>query len=142
MSTISDFPARGKVIRLEDSAIIFIPAKTNYELKLITAGRYDGPIDTSVEAIISASARKLWTVPSGGNFIAPIFGPPRIAQGRIKFLDQTMMVVHAGVNLIIKLPSIESGFDLNTGAVSVGALVNATLLPGTSFQLATAVVAG
>ena len=112
MPSSTDFPARGKVIRVEDSAVIFLPANSNYELKLATAGRYDGPVDTMIEAFIQANARKLWTVPSGGNFIAPIFGPPRIVQGRIKYLDQTTMVVQAGAPVRITLPSAESAFDL------------------------------
>ncbi len=141
MPSSTDFPARGKVIRVEDAAVIFLPSNTNYELKLVTAGRYDGPIDTVLEAFIQATGRKLWTVPSGGNFVAPIFGPPRIVQGRIKYLDQTTMVVQAGVPVRIMLPSAESSFDLNTGALAVGTLVNATVLPGTMFQLATAMAA-
>ena len=140
MPSSTDFPTRGKVIRVEDSAVIFAPAATNYEIKLITAGRYDGPIETMIEAFIQATARKLWTVPGGGNFVAPIFGPPRIVQGRIKYLDQTTMVVHAGLPVRITLPSAESAFDLNTGPLAVGALVNATLLPGTMLQLATVAV--
>jgi hypothetical protein len=138
MPSSNDFPARGKVIRVEESAVIFIPANTNYELKLVTSGRYDGPVDTAIEALIQVTARKLWTVPSGGNFIAPIFGPPRIIQGRIKYLDQTTMVVQAGVPVKVTLPLAESAFDLNTGALTVGSLVNATVLPGAKFELATA----
>jgi hypothetical protein len=141
MPSSTDFPARGKVIRVEDSGVIFVPSNSNYELKLVTAGRYDGPVDTIIDATIQATARKLWTVPSGGNFIAPIFGPPRIVQGRIKYLDQTTMVVQAGAPVRITLPSAESAYDLNTGALAVGSLVNATVLPGAMFQLAMAAVA-
>ncbi len=140
MPSSTDFPARGKVIRVDDSAVVFVPSNSNYELKLVTAGKYDGPVGVVIEAIIQATARKLWTIGSGGNFVAPIFGPPRIVQGRIKYLDQTTMVVQAGVPVGIKLPSAESAFDLSNGPLSVGSLVNATVLPGTAFQLAMATV--
>jgi hypothetical protein len=72
--------------------------------------------------------------------VTPIFGPTRIVQGRIKFLDQTSMVVQAGLPVIVKLPAVDSAYDLNTGALSLGTLVNATIMPGVSFTLATAVV--
>jgi hypothetical protein len=121
--------------------VIFSPVNTNYEIKLATPSRYDGPVGVLVEGLVKASARKLWTVPSGGNFVTPIFGPTRIVQGRIKFLDQTSMVVQAGLAVIISLPAADSAYDLSSGALAVGVLVNATILPGASFQLATAVVA-
>ncbi len=35
-------------------------------------GKYDGPTNTPVEAVVRVAARKVWTVPSGGNFVAPI----------------------------------------------------------------------
>jgi hypothetical protein len=140
MLSTTDFPARGKVILVEDSFVVFAPANTNYEIKLATARRFNGPVNAMIEASITASTRKLWTVSSGGNFIAPIFGPPRIIQGRIKFLDQTSMVVHGGVNVTVKLPPLDSAYDLSAGALSLGTLVNAALLPGAELELAAATV--
>ena len=140
MPSNTDFPALGKIVRVEDLFVVFRPADTNYEIKLATASKYDGPVDTLIEGLISASARKLWTIPSGGNFVAPIFGPPRIVQGRIKFLDQTSMVVQAGVPIVVKLPAADSAYDLASGALSIGTLVNATIMPGASFELVTAAV--
>jgi hypothetical protein len=140
MPSSTDFPARGKVIRVADDHVIFSPANTNYEIKLATVSKYTGPVNTVIEALVQATCRKLWTVPSGGNFVTPIFGPTRIVQGRIKFLDQTSMVVQAGLPVIVKLPALDSAYDLNTGALSVGTLVNATIMPGASFTLATSTV--
>jgi hypothetical protein len=140
MPSNTDFPATGKIIRVEDAFVVFSPSNTNYEIKLATPAKYDGPVNTLIEGLIQGSARKLWTVPSGGNFVSPIFGPPRIVQGRIKFLDQTFMVVQAGVPIVVKLPAIDSAYDLNTGALSIGTLVNATIMPGASFELVTAAV--
>jgi hypothetical protein len=141
MPSSTDFPARGKVIRVEDGLVVFAPANTNYQIKLVTAGPYTGPVNTLIEGSVQGTCRKLWTVPSGGNFVTPIFGPTRIVQGRIKFLDQTSMVVQAGFPIILRLPSSDSAYDLNTGALSVGTLVNATIMPGASFLLATPSVA-
>jgi hypothetical protein len=55
-------------------------------------------------------------------------------QGRIKFLDNQMMVVQAGVPVVVKLPTDDSAYDLNNGPLTVGCLVNATLMPGVAFQ--------
>lgn len=139
MASSTDFPARGTVVRTEAGAVIFNPANTSYEVKLTTAtdastGRAD--------ALVRATGRKLLTVTSGGNFVSPIFGPPRIIQGRVKYLDQTTMVVHCGMPVIVTLPTADAAIDLAGGGLAVGVMVNLTLLPGASFEpIATAAVA-
>src|SRR5258708_1784641 len=101
-----DFPARGKIIALQENAVVFAPAETNYELRLDGVGDLSGArIGVVIEGIIRAPARKIWTVPSGGNFVEPIFGPPRRIQGRIRYLDEQSMVLHSGAPIIIALPS-------------------------------------
>lgn len=141
MSSSSDFPARGKVIRVDDGAVIFAPSNTNYELKLVTLSKYDGPVNTVVDVHLRATARKVWTFSTGGNFVTPIHGPPRILQGRVKYLDERIMVVQAGTPFLVELPTVDTSVDLNAGALAVGALVNATLLPGTRLELAGVVAA-
>src|SRR5919107_1705119 len=78
--------SRGKITQVRDPAVVFAPSGTNYELHLAAPG-YDGPVGMLTEGVIRVTARKVWTVPSGGNFVAPIFGPPRTIQGRVKALD-------------------------------------------------------
>jgi hypothetical protein len=129
MPTVSstDFPARMELLHFEAGAAVVKPAGTNYQVKLaVPAGRAYG--------LVRATARKLWTVTSGGNFVAPIFGPPRIVQGRVRYLDATSMVVGCGFPVIVTLPASDSAFDLAGGALAVGALVNVTLLPGATFE--------
>ena len=87
------------------------------------------------------AARKIYTVPSGGNFISPIFGPPRIIQGRVRYLDETEMVVQAGVPVIVELPKDENAYDLVRGDLTVSSLVNVVVLPGARFELAVAAAA-
>jgi hypothetical protein len=135
MPNPSDFPAVGRVLSVDADSLIFLPQNSNYELKLATAGKYDGPINRRIECLIRVTARKVYTVPSGGNFIAPIFGPPRIVQGRIKFLDETLMVVQAGAPIVVELPAAESGYDLVNGGLAVGTLTNVVALPGARFEL-------
>jgi hypothetical protein len=138
MASIWDFPAKGKVIEIKGSLIVFQPANTTYHLYL-AGGPYNGPLKTPVEILIRAYARKLWTVPSGGNFVAPIMGTPRTIQGRVRFVDGQTIIVQAGVPVAIALPANDSGVDLNCGALGVGSLVNVMVMPGVSFELAGAV---
>lgn len=135
MASVSDFMAVGRVIDVEENAVVFQPVNTTYEWKLVTASRYDGPTDARIECRLTAKARKLYTVPSGGNFVQPIFGPPRILQGRIKHLEEGLMVVHGGAPFIVELPKDEDAYDMGSGFLAVGGLVNVVALPGARFEL-------
>jgi hypothetical protein len=138
MPSISDFPARGKITEVRDDLIVFHPVDTTYQLHLQRAERgasMPAVGDRPVELIIRARARKVWTVPSGGLFIAPIFGPPRTVQGRVRYLDERWMVLSAGPHVVIELPVSDAAYDLARGPVEVGALVNVAALPGATFEL-------
>ena len=128
--------ALGKVLSAGDGAVVFNPAGTNYELKLVAPG-YAGPVHgPPVRGILRVTARKVWTVPSGGNFIAPIFGPPRTIQGRVRSIDGNRMVVHAGCQIWVDLPDNDIVYDLACGPIRVGGIVNVSALPGATFELA------
>lgn len=133
-STSIAFPARGKVVELKSDVIKFSPAGTNYELHLAAPG-YAGPLKSPVEGVIRVNARKAYTVPSGGNFISPIYGPPRTIQGRVRSIDGNVIVVHAGTSITVQLPAESSAVELANGAISVGAMVNVVALPGATFEL-------
>ena len=139
MPSINDFPARGSVKPLTADTLIFLPTGTNYELHLKTTGTEAPAQSRPVEAIIRVTARKVWTVPSGGNFIQPIFGPPRIIQGRVKWLDDRTLVVHAGTDFVVDMPASAQAIDLANGTVQVGAMVNVTALPGATIEIRTPV---
>ena len=125
--------AKGKVTGTKDGGVVFAPSGTNYELHL-AAPKYAGPVGSLTRGVIRAVARKVWTVPSGGNFIAPIFGPPRTIQGRVRALDERSMVVQAGAPIVVDLPDEPNVFDLANGPITVGALVNVTAMPGARFE--------
>lgn len=136
MASVSDFPARGKVIENKGTTVVFAPAGTTYQLHLIAAGgSYDGPVNVPVHAVLRATARKLWTVPSGGNFVEPIYGRPRVIQGRVRYLDERTMVVLAGAAVAITLPAEDDAFDLSNGPITAGSLVNVVVHPGTTIEL-------
>ena len=135
MSIPSEFVTTGKVLAVKDGLVVFRPRQTNYELHLRTEGQYGGPVDRPVEVRIRAVARKVWTVPSGGNFVTPIIGTPRIVQGRVRHADDRQLVLVAGASFLIELPALDSAIDLPNGAITVGCMVNVTLLPGASLEL-------
>ena len=127
-------PSKGKVIAVRDGIVIFSPTGTNYEMHLACPA-YVGPVDVPVRGIIRVQPRKIWTVPAGGLFVSPIFGTPRIIQGRIRALDEKTMTLHAGGEFVVDLPADDRVYDLANGALTVGAMVNVTALPGVSFEL-------
>src|SRR5215211_5439159 len=120
--------AAGKVTAAGEGKLVFAPAGTNYELHLLCP-RYAGPVNKPVRGTIRVTARKLWTVPSGGNWVQPIFGPPRIIQGRVRALAATHLVVQAGMPIRVDLPDDDIVYDLANGSISVGVMVNVTALP-------------
>ena len=129
-----DLTAAGKVTSSSDGVVVFVPANTSYELRLAAPG-YAGPVGKPVKGVIRARARKVWTVPSGGNFISPIFGPPRTIQGRVRALESNVLVVQAGPLVHVDLPADDIVYDLADGPIAVGRLVNVTALPGATFHL-------
>ena len=133
-AAVAEFPARGKVVRAGADTLVFNPVGTNYEIKLACPTAWAGPVGQVVPVVVRASARKLWTIGSGGNFVAPIFGPPRIVQGRVRHLDQTTIVVQCGLTVYVTLPTGEAAIDLGSGPLAVGALVNVALLPGATAE--------
>jgi hypothetical protein len=129
----SAMAARGRITAAKDGVVHFAPGGTNYELHLAAPG-YAGAVGSLAEGYIRLTARKVWTVPSGGNFIAPIFGTPRTIQGRVRAVDEQSIVVHAGVPIVVELPASESGYDLANGGIRAGAMVNIVAMPGARFE--------
>src|SRR5688572_13360748 len=105
MASESDFPTRGKIVVVEEGLAKFAPAETRYQWHLGLQGKHDNlPIGAPIEVFIYVDARKLYTVQSGGNFVEPIVGPPRIIQGRVRFVSDSVIVVNASANFIVTLP--------------------------------------
>ena len=134
MPAATEYATRGKIIDVKEGVIVFNPRGTTYQLHLKHTGETP-PLNQPVDLVIRGMARKVWTVASGGNFITPIVGPCKIVQGRVKSVTDSELVVHAGANFVIALPKADSAVDLPVGAITVGKMVNVTLLPGASAEL-------
>ena len=126
--------ASGKVTSVRDGKVTFVPVNTNYELELVCPG-YAGPVNKPVKGVIRVKARKIWTVPSGGNFITPIFGPPKIIQGRVRALDRGSLVLQAGTPVTVELPDDDIVYDLANGPITTDVMVNVTAFAGATFEL-------
>ena len=125
--------AQGKVKGAGGGVVMFTPSNTNYELHLASPG-YAGPLDALTRGVVRAVARKAYTVPSGGNFISPIYGQPRTIQGRVRSVSGNEIVVQAGLPIHVTLPGDASAVELGNGAIAVGSLVNVVALPGATFE--------
>lgn len=134
MASFTEFAARGKVTGMIDGKIIFAPSNTNYELHLTPAKPYDGPYGELISALVRVKARKVYTVPSGGGFITPLFGPPKIIQGRALHVDNSVVVVRAGLPVIADLPQSDDAVDLDDGVIALGRILNIVALPGATFE--------
>ncbi len=134
MPSLADFTARGKVTTVNDNSVVFAPKDTSYELHLLTKGRYDGPVNIPIDARVRTVVRKLLTVPSGGGFVSPIFGPPKTVQGRVVHVEDGAIVVQAGLPFILELPQADHALDLNNGPITVGLMANAIVMAGATLE--------
>lgn len=112
-------------------SIVFTPVGSTYEFVLVG----QAPASGRGRIRMKAKARKVLTVPAGGNFVTPIQGPPRVVQGRVISIEGNKVVVQAGVPVEVELPVEDTAVDLNDGAIAVGKKINATLLPGATFDV-------
>lgn len=125
--------AKGKVIEARPGMVIFQPRGTNYELHL-EATDFAGPVNKPTQGLVRVRARKVYTVPSGGNFIAPILGTPRTVQGRVLAVTPSHVVLQAGGPVVVDLPEESHAIDLGNGPIEEGAIVNVVALPGAWFE--------
>lgn len=133
-STATDaLTARGRVTRVVNDVAVFAPDGTTYEMHLACPG-YAGPVGVPVVGVIRVTARKAYTVPSGGNFVSPIYGPPKTIQGRVRAVEGNAIVVQAGTRFHVRLPAESSAVELGNGPIAVGSLVNVVALPGATFE--------
>lgn len=135
MSIVMEIPARGKVTQVADGGVVFEPAGTNYQMHLKTSAAYTGPVGVLVDGFVRLDGRKVFTTPAGGRFVQPIFGTPRVVQGRIRAATDDSLLLQVGTAVVLKLPASDDAYDLSAGPLAVGAIVNATVLPGASFEL-------
>lgn len=123
---------RGTVVSSTGDKLILNVADTSYQLLLDCAASLVA--GENVRGTIIVKARKVWTVPAGGSFISPLFGSPRVVQGKVKVADGKRLIVQAGMAVCVELPGDPTAYDLKNGELSPGVMVNITTFPGARFE--------
>ena len=126
---------KGVLLRQEGDAVIFRPLDTSYEHHVSMASGPVGEFGRNVRAIIRVKARKVYTVMSGGNFVQPILGQPRIIQGRVVGLQGNTLYVKAGALFAVDLPTGRDTIDMANGELAPNTMVNVVALPGAVLEL-------
>jgi len=93
--------ARGVLARVDESdgqqTVTIAFPDTNYEIQLIVDGDIVCKTGKRIVGTVSARAKRIDVVDSGGRFIEPIYGRPRRVQGRVVAIEGDAVVVDAGV---------------------------------------------
>ena len=55
------------------------------------------------------------------------------------FANDTTIVIRAGLPIIVGIPQNDDAIDLGDGPITVGLLVNATIFPGVTFEVASGI---
>lgn len=131
----TDLATKGKVLRYESGRVVFQVPETNYELHLEADASAASLVGKKVLARVRVSGRKVYGVPSGGNFVQPVLGTPRIIQGRVVGVGEKTITVKAGAIFVVDLPTGLDTIDLHQGPIGDGSLVNVVALPGAKFEL-------
>lgn len=127
--------SHGTIVGDVGSIIIFQPDGTNYQHHLESESGFSGEDGMRARAVIRVKARKIYGVGSGGCWIAPLLGVPKIIQGRVVTVTDKTISVKAGAVIVVELPDGEDSIDLANGAIEVGSMVNVVALPGARIEL-------
>jgi hypothetical protein len=104
-------------------------ANTSYVLSLLPTGPVKAQPGEKVFGTISARARRVDTVPSGGQFVEPVIGRPRRVQGRVVAKEGEKIVVDAGVPFHCALTDARQ----HAADFAIGGMVSFDVLDGASF---------
>lgn len=127
--------SRGTIVRDVGSTLILQPDGTNYQHHLESDSGFSGTDGKPVRCVIRVKARKIYTVPSGGCWVAPILGVPKIIQGRVVGVSDKTISIKAGAVFVVDLPDGKDAIDLANGAIEEGALVNVVAKPGARIEI-------
>jgi hypothetical protein len=127
--------AKGMLVSADAGTILWRPLDTSYEHQLEFAGDLSSQIGRHVRGRVKVRGRKVYSVSSGGNFVQPILGTPRIIQGRVLALEGNVLFVKAGAVFAVELPTGKDTIDLASGGVSINSMVNVVAWPGAAFEV-------
>ncbi len=99
-----------------DKIILAIPA-TDYQLHLVCNAKTEVRIGKRIQGVINVKALRMHKASAGGSFIEPIYGHPRIVQGRVSAIDleRNRVLCQVVVPMWVEPFDGQSAADLNTG---------------------------
>ncbi len=130
--------ARGVLVSASASRVVVGFAGTDYQLHLDPERAPSAQPGKRVIGIIKGQARRIDVVRTGGQFVEPVMGRPRIVQGRVVEVNPGTgntpgtsagtITVQAPMPIILKLGDLQRADQFK-----VGDLVNTHVLPGATF---------
>lgn len=112
------------------ACITFVVPNTSYQLSLVPIGEIGAKVGARLLGVIRARARRVDVVQTGGRYVEPVFGRPRRVQGRIVKIEESAIVVDAGVPIHCALQDERQTPD----QFEVGQLVSFDVLDGATFE--------
>lgn len=129
-SSVASSLARGVLLDVKPDRIVFGVPNTDYRLHLNLVAPLAAAPGTAVRGRIEVHARRIDVTRTGGHFIDPVYGRPRIIQGRVceTGLEHQVMVVQSAIPLHVRVrpPQQPSDFE-------IGSIVNFSVDPGALF---------
>jgi hypothetical protein len=112
--------------------VISVP-NTSYRLHLRPVGAVRGEVGKRIVGVVSATARRVDVVDTGGRYVEPVYGRPRRVQGKVVASDEqsrTIVVDAGGVNIHCRLGDQRQ----RAGEFAAGELVSFDVLDGAGFE--------
>ncbi len=136
MNTTASSPnlVTGVVERATDGRMHLAIPGVDYLLQLETGESRAADVGSKITGVISAQARRIDAIRSGGRFVEPVEGPPRRVQGTVMSVDESegAIVVNAGVPVSCKVGPLQSASQFE-----VGSMVTMGVAPGATFTSST-----
>ncbi|MFO0830125.1 MAG: hypothetical protein U0572_18430 [Phycisphaerales bacterium] len=128
-ASVSDVVRAVLASKSDDSVVLAIPG-TSYRLTFKTSGPIPAQEGKHVKGRIHGKALRMHVAHAGGAFIEPVYGQPRIVQGRVRAIDSAANRVLVDIAVPAWL-SVAEGQSASEFAV--GQLVNMYVESGMTF---------
>lgn len=140
LNTLSSVPAastpseaRGVLVEASASKVVVSFPASDYQLHLAPERPVTSAVGKRVLGIIKGQARRIDALKSGGQFVEPVMGRPRIVQGRVVEVNTSAngpgtVTVACPMPIVLKVGELQRAEQFK-----VGDLVTTHVLPGATF---------
>lgn len=120
-----------RFVRVQNDIAVFRVPGTDYELHLVCRDPINTPPGRRVQGTIHARALRMHQSDTGGRFIEPVYGPPRIVQGSVIEADaqNNRLLMDLAVPVWVTLDPAQSA-----AKIPPGAMLNFYVESGTRFE--------